>query len=292
MVSIILFYDKSGNIIIQDRKQISKHGEEYGFFGGHKENNETPKEVISRELKEELNLEINSLANLRFFQKFVFEKDGNKIERDVFLAEIDENFENTKSNEGKIYKTNFKEVYSLKMPFGDKEILKEIQKNLKLIEIFEKVQKIPYQVCKYDENEIDENLEKGDCRHKHFLLKKLLEQEGFNVKEVKVIFNWEDLPIPKDILEILKAGTIWDHSSLKVQINNKWIKVDCTWNSKLKEKGFPITKNWDGKSDTKQVTEGKLEFFDKENYVKDTNKIKISKEEAYKFAEELNKFLS
>ena len=162
----------------------------------------------------------------------------------------------------------------------------------KLIEIFEKVQKIPYQVCKYDENEIDENLEKGDCRHKHFLLKKLLEQEGFNVKEVKVIFNWEDLPIPKEILEILKTGTIWDHSSLKVQINNKWIKVDCTWNPKLKEKGFPITENWDGKSDTKQVTEGKLEFFDKEDYVKDTNKIKISKEEAYKFAEELNKFLS
>jgi len=162
----------------------------------------------------------------------------------------------------------------------------------KLIEIFEKVQKIPYQVCKYDEKEIYENLDKGDCRHKHFLLKKLLEQEGFKVKEVKVIFNWEDLPIPKKILEILKAGKIWDHSSLKVQVDNSWIKVDCTWNPKLKEKGFPVTENWDGKSDTKQVTEGKLEFFDKENYVKDTNKIKISKEEAYKFAEELNKFLS
>ncbi|RMD66252.1 hypothetical protein D6817_04460, partial [Candidatus Pacearchaeota archaeon] len=67
---------------------------------------------------------------------------------------------------------------------------------------------------------------------------------------------------------------------------------DCTWNPKLKEKGFPITENWDGKSDTKQITEGKLEFFDKEDYVKDKNKIKISKEEAYKFAEELNKFLS
>jgi len=292
VVSIILFYDKIGNIIIQDRRKISKHGEEFGFFGGHKENNETPKEVISRELKEELNLDINSLANFRFFQKFVFEKDGNKIERDVFLAEVEENFENTKSNEGKIYKTNFKEVYSLKMPFGDKEILKEIQKNLKLIEIFERVQKIPYQVCKYDEEDIDENLEKGDCRHKHFLLKKLLEQEGFEVKKVKVIFNWADLPIPKSILEILKTGTIWDHNSLKVKINDKWVKVDCTWNPELKEKGVPNTENWDGKSDTKQITEGKLEFFDKEDYDKYKNKIKISKEEAYKFAEELNKFLS
>lgn len=164
--------------------------------------------------------------------------------------------------------------------------------NSKLIEIFERVQKIPYQVCKYDENEINEKLEKGDCRHKHFLLKKLLEQEGLEVKEVKVIFNWKDLPIPKNILEILKSGTIWDHNSLKIKVNKKWIRVDCTWNPRLKEKGFPITEDWDGKSDTKQVTEGKLEFFDKEKYVKDTNKIKISKEEAYKFAEKLNQFLS
>jgi hypothetical protein len=161
-----------------------------------------------------------------------------------------------------------------------------------IIEIFEKVQKIPYQVCKYNKEEIDENLERGDCRHKHFLLKRLLEKEGFEIKEVKVIFNWADLPIPRNILEILKKGTIWDHNSLKVKINDKWVRVDCTWNPKLGEKGFPITENWNGKSDTKQVTEGKLEFFNKEDYVKDTKLIKISKEEAYKFAEELNKFLA
>lgn len=161
----------------------------------------------------------------------------------------------------------------------------------KVIQIFEKVQKIPYQVCKYDENEIDENLEKGDCRHKHFLLKKLLEQEGFNVKEVKVIFNWEDLPIPKEILEILKAGTIWDHNSLRVKVNKKWIKVDCTWNLELKEKGFPVTENWDGKSDTKQVTEGKLDFYDIDKYSKD-KRIHIVKEEAYAFADALNKWLT
>lgn len=164
-------------------------------------------------------------------------------------------------------------------------------KTEKLIKIYEKVQKIPYQVCKFDENEINEKLKFGDCRHKHFLLKKLLEKEGFEVKQVKVIFNWADLPLPKDILNILKAGTIWDHDSLSVKVNERWIKVDCTWNLELKAKGFPITENWDGKSDTKQVTEGKLKFFDKENYVKDKNKIKIVKEEAYTFAEKLNNFL-
>lgn len=161
----------------------------------------------------------------------------------------------------------------------------------KLVDIFEKVQKVPYQACKYGENEIDEDLKQGDCRHKHFLLKKLLEQEGFEVREVKVIFNWKDLSISATILKILKAGTVWDHDSLKVKVNNKWIKVDCTWNPELKEKGFPVTENWDGKSDTKQVTEGKLEFFDKEKYIKDKERIKVIKEEAYKFAKALNQFL-
>lgn len=158
-----------------------------------------------------------------------------------------------------------------------------------IIELFEKVQRIPYRVCRYSEDEIDENLQRGDCRHKHFLLKRLLEQEGFEAREVKVIFNWKDLPIPETILRILKSGTIWDHNSLKVKIGKRWVKVDCTWNPELKKKGFPVTENWDGISDTKQITEGKLEFFDKKDYIKD--KIKVSKEEAYKFAERLNQFL-
>ncbi len=160
---------------------------------------------------------------------------------------------------------------------------------LKLVKLFKKVQKIPYKVCRFDKEKIDENLPYGDCRHKSELLYNLLRREGFEVEKIKVIFDWKDLPIPKEILSILKkSGTVWVHDSLKVKINNKWIKVDCTWNPELKAKGFPVTETWDGRSDTKQVTEGKLEFYDAENCKK---KIKVDKQEALKFAEELNKFL-
>lgn len=165
-----------------------------------------------------------------------------------------------------------------------------VQKN-KIVVLFEKVQRISYRICKFEEEEIDENLNYGDCRHKSYLLKRLLEDEGFEVRKVKVIFNWADLPLPKEILEILKAGTIWEHTSLKVKIKGRWIKVDCTWNPELKGKNFPVTENWDGESDTKQVTEGELEFYDEDVYIKDKQKIKIVKEEAYKFADVLNKFL-
>ena len=160
----------------------------------------------------------------------------------------------------------------------------------KLVQLFEQVQKIPYRVCKFDKNLINSKLPYGDCRHKSELLYNLLIKEKYEVKRLKVEFDWTDLPIPADILAILKeSGTIFSHDSLSVKINNKWVKVDCTWNPELEKKGFPITKNWNGKSDTKQVTEGKLKFFPNETYVK---RIKIVKGEALKFAEELNKYLS
>lgn len=37
----------------------------------------------------------------------------------------------------------------------------------------------------------------------------------------------------------------------KLLLKKKWIYVDATWDPKLEKTGFPITKNWNGKSDTK-----------------------------------------
>lgn len=165
----------------------------------------------------------------------------------------------------------------------------------KLVELFKKVQKIPYKVCPYNENKIDEKLAYGDCRHKSFLLKKLLEEQGFEVKRCKVIFDWSDLPLPKKILNILKSGRKFPHNILKVKIGKKWIKVDCNWQIALKDKGFPVTEDWDGKSDTKQITKGKLIFFDNNgdyiNHIKEKKDVNTSTEEAYKFYTALDKFL-
>lgn len=160
----------------------------------------------------------------------------------------------------------------------------------KIVQLFEKVQKIPYKVCFFSRESINPNILYGDCRHKSELLHTLLVEEGYEVKKIKVEFDWKDLPLPKNIISILKrSGTIFSHDSLMVKINHKWIKVDCTWNPELEKKGFPITKNWDGQSNTKQVTEGKLKFYDTKTYTID---MKIVKVEVLKFAEQLNKYLS
>lgn len=175
----------------------------------------------------------------------------------------------------------------------------KIPRNKLLAQLFKKAQKIPYQICEFDEsdyhlrNVVNIYLKKGGSRHKSLLLYNLLQQNIFDAKYIKVIFDWKDLPIPKEILGILKkSGTMWVHDILEVEINKNYsVKVDPTWNPELKEKGFPVTEDWDGESHTKQVTEGKLEFYDADNFNKDEHNINIDQEEAHKFAEELNKWI-
>jgi len=162
----------------------------------------------------------------------------------------------------------------------------------KIIRLFEEVQKIPYKICKFNEDEINEDIIYGDCRHKSTLLYNLMKKEGINIKKLGVIFDWKDLPIPDDILSILKkSGTIWTHYSLSAEIEDNWIKIDCTWDPPLKELGFPITIKWNGLVDTRQVTEGRLRFYKVKDYNEDSKRIKIIKEEAYSFADALNKWI-
>lgn len=177
--------------------------------------------------------------------------------------------------------------------------IKHFKSDKKLIKIFEEVQKSPYQVCPFKENKIDENIESGDCRYKFLLLKKLLDKERYKTKIIKVIFNWKDLPIPKNILRILKkSSTVWVHNTLAVKIHGDYLFIDPIWNPQLEKRGFPVTKNWNGLEDTKQISEGKLEFFKKDLFEKDKekilkeNKVYINKDEAHKFAEALNKWLN
>ncbi|MFH1173729.1 MAG: NUDIX domain-containing protein [archaeon] len=57
-MSILCFYDKEGKILLQGRKNISKWGAEWGFFGGKIEEGETPEQAIVREICEELSYTI------------------------------------------------------------------------------------------------------------------------------------------------------------------------------------------------------------------------------------------
>jgi len=119
----------------------------------------------------------------------------------------------------------------------------------KIIELFERVQGVPYYLLRDRDSEKLFFLNKGCCAEKIIWLGNRLKELGIPVKYYKIKFLWEDLPIPEEILKLRKRGPGY-HLSLKAKINNRWIWVDPTWDSALGKIGFPITKNWDGKSDT------------------------------------------
>ena len=123
-VVMILFYDDNGKIMLQDRRKISKWGEEYGFFGGGVEKGESPEEAIKREIKEELNLDLKDFNFFKHFNMYI--KDyGFSVSRYVFLSKMSDLFK-IKCEEGSPIVLDFKKYGKLKMPPGDHDILKEI----------------------------------------------------------------------------------------------------------------------------------------------------------------------
>ena len=132
----------------------------------------------------------------------------------------------------------------------------------------------------------------GDCRHKHTLLFKFFSLLGLRVKMVKILFDWRDLPLPLEILSLLKeSDTIWGHDALLMEIEGKDVLIDATWDPALKKYGFPVTDKWDGFLSTKPVTAGKIKILELEDYKKIKPTIKIIHSEAERFALSLNEFL-
>jgi mutator protein MutT len=67
-VATVAFYDEEKKVLLQDRKSISKFGEEWGFFGGSLEEGETPTEAVIREIQEELGYELQTFEMFKHYQ--------------------------------------------------------------------------------------------------------------------------------------------------------------------------------------------------------------------------------
>jgi len=159
----------------------------------------------------------------------------------------------------------------------------------KLIRLFEKVQIIPYK-CRSEEFSYSGIMPPyANCNQKRNILRILLNNEGFESRDLDAIFDWKDLPIPEEILKILRnSGTQQKHHLLEVKINEDYLKIDPTWNPELGKRGFPITENWDGESNTEQITKGKIWFYNP--LIKKTS-LPYFPQERRDFAREINQWL-
>jgi len=97
-VSLIVFYDEKGRILLQDRTSISKAGEEWGFFGGGIEEGETPREAVIRETKEELSIDLDDFEFLGE-HRHVY-PEGNSLTSYVFISPLKDNMRKFKLMEG------------------------------------------------------------------------------------------------------------------------------------------------------------------------------------------------
>lgn len=119
------------------------------------------------------------------------------------------------------------------------------------IALFERVRDIPYRYpASRDPTEVLRT-RAGSCSGKHYLLGELFRMLGLKVRHMMCThrFNESPLPFPEEMQAILKKNEIMDvHDYLQIAVNGQWIDVDCTWERGLREFGFPVADDWDGRS--------------------------------------------
>jgi len=120
----------------------------------------------------------------------------------------------------------------------------------KITNLYKRIQKIPYYCLKERDPNKLLKINKGSCLEKHVFLGKEYEKLGIPVKYLSIKFDWRESPIPKEIIE-KKDNPLGGHLALKIKTNEKWIIVDSTWDLELEKAGFPVTRDWGGKTDTK-----------------------------------------
>lgn len=97
----------------------------------------------------------------------------------------------------------------------------------KITQIFNQIRDIPYSVPL--------SLKETDycCSGKHKILKKLLEDLGFNVRYRVVSFRWDLFHLPDEISKIPHEN-FSTHVYLEVLIGDNWLDMDVTWDPGLK----------------------------------------------------------
>ena len=131
-VALIVFYDEENKILLQDRRKISKRGEEWGFFGGGIEDGETPEQAVVRETEEELGYK---LVNFEYIGNYKNTIDGYTIDRHIFVSPLEDKLSKFTLYEGEqmqLFAIN--EAKKLKMISGDEDALDLVGKYLGVAE--------------------------------------------------------------------------------------------------------------------------------------------------------------
>ncbi len=122
----IIFFTRDKRIMLQERKDRNRFGEEWAFFGGRVEQGETPDEAIVREMREELE---HALDGHTYIGHMTHRRiPGLTAEIHYYIQEFDGDTSRFALNEGSDMKLfTIDEAMLLKMMPGDQEALKMLR---------------------------------------------------------------------------------------------------------------------------------------------------------------------
>jgi len=128
------------------------------------------------------------------------------------------------------------------------------------VSVFEHIRDIPYAIV----GELRDpdtgpagilTMNRGSCVPKHFLLGRMFEKLGLEVKYASYLFSWDDPRIlyPGELRDLVRRMPLTAHLACKVKIEGTWVLVDATWDLPLGKMGFPVNKFWNGLADTENA---------------------------------------
>jgi mutator protein MutT len=128
--AVIVLYDDQKQVLLQDRFGISHDKtQEWGFFGGGIEVDETPEQALVREIQEELVVHITKFELLMTFKHFRDEETYNDVY--LFIGPLGDSLKDAKLQEGRSMKLcPYTELKHLKLGRTDKDIAGTIEQYL------------------------------------------------------------------------------------------------------------------------------------------------------------------
>jgi hypothetical protein len=126
-----------------------------------------------------------------------------------------------------------------------------------MISVFQHIRDIPYSLAvpMTDPKTAPEQilaLGRGYCGPKHYLLAEMFRKLGIDVVYATFPFIWDDpdLQYPPELRRLAGCLPVAHHLACRVRINDRWVLVDATWDPPLRQAGFPVNEQWDGRADT------------------------------------------
>ena len=120
------------------------------------------------------------------------------------------------------------------------------------ISIFETVRNFLYQINWVNTAEKLLNIKEWYCTSKHRLLQAVYGKLWYETKLCFIPFSFNKVYLPDPLINRWYANRKWYHTFLKMNIDWKWVNIDATFNSELKDL-YVVNDNWDWSSSQKVI---------------------------------------